>query len=93
MDAPHNVGLLNGVRLRRGPAFFYHENHRCVLFSLSFLFSPRQRRARVCYSADVASLRYKTRKKTRYMWLVGVWGWVGVVGGGVDAKNRAPNAP
>ena len=93
MDAPLNIGLLNGVRLRRGPAFFYHENHRCVLFSLFFFFPATKARARVLLGRRGASLKYKTRKKTRCMWLVGVWGWFGVVGGGVDAKNRAPNAP
>ena len=39
-------------------------------------------------------LRSTSRNKTHgMMWLVGVWGWFGVVGGGIDAKNRALNAP
>ena len=51
-----------------------HSRTRPLIF---FSISPsRQRRAAcvVCSSADVTSLKYRTRNKTRGMWLVGVWG-------------------
>ena len=42
---------------------------------------------------DVTPPKQKPRTKTHGIWLVGVWGWLGVVGGRFDAKNRVINAP
>ena len=65
-----------------------------MLFSLFFFFPATKARARVVLLGRRGVVtKAQNAKKTRCMRrLVGVWGWFGVVGGRVNAKNRALNA-
>ena len=79
-SSPRSARAALSLRMQRstkaGSGLFIQRKlplHALIFFSIS---PSRQRRAAcvVCSSADVTSLKYRTRNKTRGMWLVGVWG-------------------